>query len=267
MIELQAIVLGIIQGLTEFIPVSSSGHLVFVPKLFGWSDQGLAFDVVVHLGTLLAVVIYFREKLLRIGKSFVTELPENKTYRRLGWLLIFTIIPAGIIGLLGGDWIETQLRSPEVIAYGLIGWGAVLYIADKYSAKLKTHTDTEHMSIKQVVAVACAQAIALIPGTSRSGITMTAGLFAKLDKSSAAEFSFLMSVPVIALAGALKVIELIQTGLGELTLSALVLGFIASAISGFFAISALMNIIKKWSFKPFVIYRIIVGILILVFLV
>jgi len=265
MLELQAIILGIIQGLTEFIPVSSSGHLIFVPVLFGWPDQGLAFDVVVHLGTLLAVVIYFREKLFRIGKSFVTELPENKTYRRLGWLLILTIIPAGIIGLLGGDWIEANLRNPEVIAYGLIGWGAVLYIADKYSAKLQTHTDTNHMSVKQVVAVACAQAIALIPGTSRSGITMTAGLFAKLDKTSAAEFSFLMSVPVIALAGALKIIELIQTGLGELTLSALILGFVASAVSGFIAIAGLMKIIQKWSFKPFVLYRIVVGVLILMF--
>ncbi len=266
----QSIVLGIIQGLTEFLPVSSSGHLIFLPEFFGWVDQGLSFDVVVHLGSLFAVVFYFRKKLWQIVRSFFERGVDSKLNRRLGLLLILTIIPAGLVGFFGSEWIGNTLRSSSVVAFGLIFWGLVLLGADylnKFWMKKKENlSDLNNLNWKQITFVACSQAIALIPGTSRSGITMTAGLFAKFDKKTAAEFSFLMSVPIIVLAGFLKIFELFQTGLDTRSLTPLVFGFLAAMISGFFAISILMKIIQKWSFKPFAIYRIIVGILILILL-
>jgi undecaprenyl-diphosphatase len=268
---LQAATLGIIQGITEFLPISSSGHLIFLPQLFGWEDQGLAFDALVHVGSLLAVVVYFRVRLLNILRDVFQRGAASSINRRLGWLLIFSIIPAGLVGFFGGDIIENTLRSVSVIAYGLIGWGIVLYAADRYNRFLQKKqaklTDTQHLSVKQVILISLAQAVALIPGTSRSGITMTAGLFAKLDKKAAAEFSFLMSVPIIALAGGLKILGLVQAGLGDLQLSVLLVGFVSAALSGFFAIWGLMKIVEKWSFAPFAFYRVIVGVLILLFLV
>ncbi|MBT4315001.1 MAG: undecaprenyl-diphosphate phosphatase, partial [Candidatus Magasanikbacteria bacterium] len=201
--------------------------------------------------------------------SFKTNDPELQNSKKLGWLIILTIIPAGIIGLLFGDWIENNLRSSLVIGVGLIFWGLVLYIAERYQQRslIADHRSLKTVGWKQALFIGCAQAIALIPGTSRSGITMTAGLFSKLDKKSAAEFSFLMSVPIIVLAGGLNLLELIQKGLGDLNLTVLFAGFVAAAMSGFIAITGLMKIIQKWSFKPFVIYRIVVGILILIFFI
>lgn len=257
----QALFLGIIQGITEFLPISSSGHLIFLPSIFGWEDQGLAFDVVVHLGSLLAVIVFFRNKLWKILKGFFAQ--DDLQNRNLGLLLILSIIPAGIIGLFFGDFIETGFRSATVVGFGLIFWGVLLGLADKYSNKLQNPKNLEKANWKNALFIGCAQAIALIPGTSRSGITMTAGLFAKFDRKSAAEFSFLMSVPVIGLAGALKIFELLSFGLGQLSLEILSVGFIASALSGFIAISGLMKLIQRWSFMPFVYYRVVVGILIL----
>lgn len=265
---LQSIILGIIQGLTEFLPVSSSGHLIFVPKLFGWGDQGIAFDVMMHLGTLVAVVVYFRVKLWLIIKAFFTRKLLVTNYqlqnnRKLGWLLILSIVPAGAIGFLFGDIIENSLRMPSVIAFNFIFWGIILWIADRYGKK----TDSlEKLNWKKALVIGCAQAVALIPGTSRSGITMTAGLFSKLDKKSTADFSFLMSVPVIFFAGMVNIFELIQNGLGDLSFSVLIVGFFSAMLSGFVAIWGLMKIIQKWSFTPFVVYRIVVGILILLLL-
>ena len=148
---LQSIVLGFIQGLTEFLPISSSGHLIFVPKIFGWGDQGLSFDVIVHLGSLLAVVIYFRNKLWKMVKGFVlVKNIEYKTERRFAWLIILTIIPAGIVGLLFGDWIEANLRSSMVIGVGLIFWGIVLYLAERYQrTKIKEQRSRERVGWKQ----------------------------------------------------------------------------------------------------------------------
>ena len=205
---IQAIVLGVIQGITEFLPISSSGHLVFIPKLFGWGDQGLAFDTIMHLGTLLAVVVYFRKKLWKILRAvFLYKNKEIRNDRKLGWLLILSIIPAGIIGLFFDNWIETNLRSTTVIAFGLIFWGIILFFADRVSQKKSSTRSLGQTGWKQTLFIGCAQAIALIPGTSRSGITMTAGLFSKFNKKSAAEFSFLMSIPVIGLAGLLQILE------------------------------------------------------------
>lgn len=264
---MQATILGIIQGITEFLPISSSGHLIFIPKWFGWPDQGLSFDAVVHVGTLLAVVVYFRKRLWNVFLSFFRKGNEYQDNRRLGFLLILSIIPAGLAGLFGKDWIEGNLRSPEIIAYGLIGWGILLGVADWMAKKQMQKKTTEHVGWKETLFIGCAQAIALIPGTSRSGITMTAGLFANLNKKTAAEFSFLMSVPIIALAGGLKIFELIRYGATEVSLLVLCVGFVVSALSGLVAIAGLMKIIEKWSFMPFVVYRIVVGCGILMFLV
>lgn len=277
MTAFQALILGIVQGLTEFLPISSSGHLIFIPKLFGWADQGLAFDTVIHLGTLVAVVIYFRHKLWQLLMSVVT--PKKSVVsdhwaavsesRRSFWLLVLSIIPAGLAGLFLGDWLENNVRSAAVIAFGLIFWGIVLFLADIYNRKLKVESRKSMGGVnwKNTLFIACAQAIALIPGTSRSGITMTAGLFAKLDKKTAAEYSFLMSVPIISLAGGLQLLKIFTHGFEVIGVVSLAVGFVASAVSGFVAIWGLMKIIQKWSFMPFVLYRVVVGILIVAYLV
>lgn len=263
---MQALLLGIIQGITEFLPISSSGHLVFVPALFGWEDQGLAFDVFVHLGSLVAVIVYFRQMLWKLTKALVCRVDKKDT--RLAWMLVLSIIPAGLVGLFLGDWIEGNLRSPAVIATSLIGWGAVLFLADRYGQRQKNASSRiEETTVKQALCISFAQAIALIPGTSRSGITMTAGLFSKLDKKTAAAFSFLMSVPVILVAGLVKVKELVSQTTISIDWFSYGIGFIAAALSGFFAIALLMKVIEKWSFTPFVIYRIVIGIGILIWLV
>lgn len=274
MTVIQSIVLGFIQGLTEFLPVSSSGHLVFLPKIFGWADQGLGFDVVVHLGSLMAVLFYFRIRLWKILSSFFYKGGENiqdtrykiQEDRNLGLMLLLSIIPASLVGLLFNNWIETNLRSAYVVAFGLIFWGIVLWVADEYSQKHQSTEALEHTTWKQSLFVGCAQAVALIPGTSRSGITMTAGLFSRFDKKSAAEFSFLMSVPIIFLAGAKHLVDMLEVGLGGLSVTVLIIGFLSAFVSGLLAIWGLMKVIQKYSFKPFVAYRVIVGVLILLFL-
>lgn len=260
----QAALLGVIQGFTEFLPVSSSGHLIFLPRLFHWADQGQAFDVVVHLGTLLAVIVYFRVKLWGIITNFFRK-GGDPVQKRLGWFLIFSLFPAAVVGFIMSEVLNVEFRSTLLIGINFIVWGIVLFLADRFSQKYAAKT-LETMNKKMALCISLAQVLALLPGTSRSGITMTAGLFGKLDKTSAAEFSFLMSIPVIAMAGALKVFELMKYGLGDLTFSLLVVGFVASSLSGLLAISTLLKIIKKWSFTPFVVYRIVVGVLILVFL-
>lgn len=264
MTTLQALVLGVIQGLTEFIPVSSSGHLVFLPRFFGWEDQGLAFDVIVHLGTLVAVLFYFRNKIIEVIKGTMRRNPQSV---RFSAMIVCSIIPAGIVGFFLNDIVENTLRSPVIIAYGLIGWGLVLGVADTYAKKKANTIQVEDMGWKHAALMSCAQAIALIPGTSRSGITMTAGLFGGLTKKAAAEFSFLMSVPVIALAGLIKIIELVNSSEGAFFDHTLLVGFVASVVSGFFAIRLLMSCVEKWGFMPFVVYRVVVGMLILAILV
>lgn len=273
MTAFQAIVLGIIQGIGEFLPISSSGHLIFLPKFFGWEDQGLTFDMVAHLGTLLAVIAYFREKLWILITSIFTHDKKHQLERRLIWLIGISTIPAAIVGFFLGDIIETEFRSPSIIGVGLIVWGIVLGLADRYSHKVsKKKKDTSEKALLkdlswwQVIGMGCAQAIALIPGTSRSGITMTAGLFSGLSRKAASEFSFLMSIPIISLAAGSKLLDIIQDGPNDVSPIMLSLGFVSAAVSGFFAIAILMKIIQKWSFMPFVVYRIVIGALILVFL-
>lgn len=268
---LNAIILGVVQGLTEFLPVSSSGHLIFIPYLFGWADQGLTFDLVVHVGTLLAVIWYFRMRLVTTIRTAFVAKEVGQKERRFLYLVMLSIIPAGAIGFFFGDAIETVFRSPTVVAWNLIIWGIVLYVAERYRAK-KTEqgvvpTDSYAVTKNQVAAMAVAQAVALVPGTSRSGITMSAGMFAGLSKQAAAEFSFLMSIPVIGLSAVVKLFDLLSGSVSSAPTAILVAGFLASFISGLFAISFLMKLIARWTFLPFTVYRIAIGLLILVFLV
>lgn len=252
----QAIVLGLIQGLTEFLPVSSSGHLIFVPKLLGWADQGVGFDLFLHLGTLVAVVWFFRQRLLVFIKAVFSRKPELVLERKLAWAIALSTIPAAVVGVL----LETNDRNALVVGANLIGWGLVLGAADWYSRRRARVEITQ--PIKNIVIMGLAQTLALIPGTSRSGITMTAGLFSGLTRAQAAEISFLMSVPITALAGADALVKTLSAGVGD-SLGALLVGFAAAAVSGIVAIKFLLKIIQRWSFMPFVVYRIIVGGLIL----
>jgi undecaprenyl-diphosphatase len=208
---LQAIVLGLVQGLTEFLPISSSGHLAIIPLVSAWPDQGLAFDCVVHLGTLTAVVYYFRTDLANMSVGFVETIKKRSWSAnrdgQMAWMIGFATIPAGIFGLALKDYVENDLRSVETIAIASIVFGVLLLAADKMGKHKRTE---DKWDLKDTLIVGFAQAVSLIPGTSRSGITMTAALFLGYTREAAARFSFLLSIPVIFLAGGLKVKDWIE---------------------------------------------------------
>lgn len=256
---IQVIILSILQGMTEFFPISSSAHLIFVPKLAGWEDQGLAFDVAVHIGTLIAVVLYFRKDLFRMIKEFLISLTTRKItpYARLMWCLCFATIPAGIAGLLFKKHIETVLRSPVVIAFTTIGFGILLWLSFRWGRQEKTESS---ISWKEALVIGCGQALALIPGTSRSGITLTAGLALGLKREDAARFSFLLSVPVIALAGLYETYTLFKDK-SPLDIPVLSAGVLLSAISGIICIHVFLKLLQRVGVTPFVIYRILLGML------
>jgi undecaprenyl-diphosphatase len=253
-----AIVLGLVQGLTEFLPVSSSGHLILVPRVFGWPDQGLAVDAALHLGTLAALVAYFRGELL--------DLLTGALSRRLLLILIVATIPAGLIGLAFGHAIEASLRSPLLIAVTTAFWGGVMWVADLRAAPGSTRAGDplERMGWGQGVAVGCAQALALIPGTSRSGITITTGLFGGLDRPTAARFAFLLGIPVTAAAGLLKTLQLLRAGLAPGESGPLAVAILVSFVSGWFAVWFLVRYLKQRSLRPFVVYRLALSAFLLV---
>jgi undecaprenyl-diphosphatase len=256
----QAAVLGIVQGLTEFLPVSSSAHLALFPWVLGRQDPGLAFDVALHLGTLVAVLWFFRAEwatLLRSAWSIVTsrrlDTPEK---RRVVYLIIATI-PGGIAGLLLSHFAETYFRSPALIASTLIVMGILLWFADKVAPQSRT---LDEMTAGQALALGVAQCFALVPGVSRSGSTITAGRALGFHRESAAVFSFLMSMPITA-AAALKEVPqaLHEHGLS----AALVVGILTSAISGWLAISVLLRYVARHSYGAFAVYRVVLGVAIL----
>jgi len=263
---LHAIILGIVQGITEFLPISSSGHLIFIPKLLGWPDQGVVFDLIVHLGSLAAVIFYLRSTVGEIFISFFKRGSHHDSSRRLGWLAIASAIPAGIVGLFAGDWIEATFRSPISVAINLMLWGLILWLADLANHARQTMGKTRPLSLislRDTFVIGLAQILALFPGVSRSGITITAGLASSLDRRAATRFSFLMSIPIIAAAGGSQVLKIFENGLNGTSGNALVFGFIASLLGALFALWSLEKIIERWSFRPFAIYRIVVGIVIL----
>jgi undecaprenyl-diphosphatase len=253
----QVTVLALLQGLTEFLPISSSAHLVLVPVLTGWQDQGLAFDVAVHVGTLAAVVTYFRRELAAMAGAWWHSLgsvpmgPEA----RLAWAVLFATVPAGLAGLLLKDYIELYLRSPLVIAWATIGFGLLLGWADLSGRRRR---DEHAIRWSDVLVIGCAQALALIPGTSRSGITITAGLALGLSRQGAARFSFLLSIPIIALAGGYEVFALLQRPT-QAHWGFLILGALISALSAYLCIHLFLELLDRIGMLPFVIYRLALG--------
>jgi len=248
----QAVVLGVVQGLTEFLPVSSSGHLILVPRVLGWPDQGLAFDAAVHLGTLGALVAYFQGELRALLSGVLS--------RRLALALVLATVPAGLAGLFFDRLIETHLRSPLVVAAATAFWALVMEVADRRPAARSTNGEPlERVGVGRALAVGCAQALALIPGTSRSGITITAGLLGGLDRATAARFAFLLGIPITAAAGLVKTVQLFRLGLPPSEAGPLAGAVLAAFLSGWVAVWFLVTYLRRRSLRPFVIYRLILA--------
>lgn len=258
----QVIILALLQGLTEFLPISSSAHLILAPLLNDWADQGIAFDVAVHVGTLSAVVLYFRHELNAMTRDWFASVYTRSQIgeSRLAWAVLMGTIPVGLCGLLFHDFIATQLRSPLVIAATTIGFGLLLGWADWKGRRVRNeHT----LNAGNVLFIGLAQALALVPGTSRSGITMTAGLMLGLTREAAARFSFLLSIPVIVLSGGLETMKLVQAEQAA-DWQALIIGTLLSAIAAYLCIHLFLKFISRMGMWPFVIYRLILGIGLLV---
>ena len=255
--SLQVLVLALVQGVTEFLPISSSAHLILVPVLTDWSDQGLAFDVAVHVGTLSAVVTYFRHELRRMAIEWLGSVTGGglTADARLAWAVLFGTIPVGLAGLVFEGLIETQLRSAFVIALATIGFGLLLGWADLSGRRGR---DEHTIGWRDVLVIGIAQALALIPGTSRSGITMTAGLAVGLTRKAAARFSFLLSIPVIVLAGGLETLELMRAP-AEARWDVLLLGALISALSAYLCIHLFLKLLDRIGMWPFVLYRVVLG--------
>lgn len=259
----EIIILAIIQGVTEFLPISSSGHLLLPAELFGWVSQGLAFDVAVHVGSLLAVMIYFRKEIGQMTVAWVTQgfSKQQSTDSKLAWYVIVATIPAVIIGFLMKGWIEENARTALVIAGTTIIFGLLLWYAD---ATAKREQELEGLTLKQAVYVGLAQVLALIPGTSRSGITMTAGLMLGLKREACARFSFLLSIPVILGAGLLATLDLLNAN-EAVDWYALLYGAAFSFVSAYLCIYLFLSWISRIGMLPFVIYRLALGAVLLWF--
>jgi undecaprenyl-diphosphatase len=261
----EAIVLGLVQGITEFLPISSTAHLRIVPALAGWEDPGAAFTAVTQLGTMAAVLLYFRSDLWRIARAWLRSLRDRSTRRdtdaRLGWYILLGTIPIGIFGLAFKDQIETGARDLYLIATALIVLGLVLLVAEKVGTRERS---IEQLTTRDGVALGFAQALALVPGVSRSGATITAGLFLGLDRPSAARFSFLLSVPAVVLSGLLELGSIASGEEGQqVGAGALVLATLLAFVSGYAAIAFLLRFLATHSTVVFVVYRVALGILVL----
>lgn len=257
---LQSIVLGILQGLAEFLPISSSAHLTLAPWIFGWQDPGLAFDVALHGGTLIALAWYFRNDWVELTAAAFDILKTRRVQTPVQQrviLLIIATIPGGIAGKLLNDYAEQAFRAPALIATTLIVMGALLWAADKWAPQART---LDEVTIKDAILIGLAQMFAIIPGVSRSGSTITAGRALGLERDSAARFSFLMSMPITAAAVAVKLPQAIHS---QPEMMPIVVGVLAAAISGWLAISILLRYIVKHSFGMFALYRLALGVFVL----
>jgi len=258
MSDVQILVLAIVQGLTEFLPISSSGHLILSPYLFGFEDQGLAFDVAVHLGSLAAVLGYFRKDVWRIANGWLRSLSPGRTSSnesRLGWAIIVGTIPVVIAGLLLKSLIEGELRAPWVIAATTVIFGLLLGWVDLRASRER---ELEQITIRDALIIGTSQVLALIPGTSRSGITMTTGLWLGLSRAATSRFSFLLSIPTILASSALVTRDLIQADTA-VDWSALGLGVLLSGITAYLAIFFFLRFIERIGMWPFVVYRLLLG--------
>ena len=259
------IVLSLVQGLTEFLPISSSAHLILVPVVSDWPDQGLAFDVAVHVGTLSAVMWYFRSEVMRMAGDWSRSIKERQQVgeSRLAWAVIWGTLPVAVCGLLLNDLVDTVLRSPLVIAWATIGFGLLLWMADVTGQRQR---DEHHLTWRDVVVIGLAQAVALIPGTSRSGITMTAGLFMGLTREAAARFSFLLSIPTILMAGGYKGLQLVNEA-ATVDWLAMGIGVVLSALTAYLCIHLFLQLLERIGMFPFVLYRLLLGGLLLYFFI
>lgn len=259
---LYAIILGVIQGATEFLPVSSSGHLVLAESFLGVHEASLTFDVVLHLGTLVAVIIYFRRDFWLMAKALLAwrdKTPETASLRVLALQLAAATLPAVLAALLFGDAIEANLRQPWVVAVTLAGVGLLLLLGEK-TGKHQRHFSS--ITWLDTMLIGFAQALAIIPGVSRSGITMTAGLFRDLNRQAVARFSFLLSAPIILGAGVYKIPEIIHQGLTPGQGNFYLAGFVSSAVSGYLVIAFLLHFIRTRTFEVFAYYRFILAALV-----
>lgn len=272
---IQSIVLGVVQGLTEFLPISSSAHLAIVPWFFGWQGHGQTFDVALHVGTLVAVTAYFRDDLWRMAQAFLASLPvvlrrfkgpsdeapaPLEPHARLAWMVILGCLPAIVVGVLIEKWVETTLRSPLVIAGTLIGVALIIWWVDRSS---RGHRGWPELSLRDALAIGCAQACALVPGVSRSGSTIAMGLFLGLSRSDAARFSFLLGYPVILGSAVFKLRHIFEDAALQSLIPGMLLGCAAAAVSGYVCIAFLLRFLASQTMFVFVVYRVALGALIL----
>ena len=265
---LQAIILGIIQGLTEFLPVSSSAHLVIAPFLFGWQippEQSFPFDVLVQMGTLLAVIVYFWKDLMEIGVAFVRGLIERRPFAdpnsRLGWLLILATIPAGLLALLIKDQVEAAFNSPAAVGGFLLVTAVLLVTAERIGRRSRSF---DKITWVDSLWIGIGQALALFPGISRSGATISTGMSRQLDRPAAARFSFLMSVPIMLAAGLVTSLDLLDLPNLSSFLPSITAGFLAAAVVGYLSIRWLLSFLVRHSLNAFAIYCAALAILTLV---
>ena len=253
-----AIVLALVQGLTEFLPISSSAHLILVPALLGWPDQGLAFDVAVHVGSLAAVVAYFGRDLQDLARGWLRSVVRGRPFSpesRVAWMVIAGTVPAGVAGVLAGDAVEAHLRTPFVIAGANLVFALLLLAADRRGSGIRGEGS---LTFRDAVLIGCAQALALVPGASRSGVTITAGLALGLDPRAAARFSFLLAIPIIALAGGAKGFELLAAP-GAIDWTWFGLGALVAGVSAYACIGVFLALIARVGLWPFAAYRIVLG--------
>jgi len=265
---IQALVLGIVQGLTEFLPISSSGHLRIVPALMGWQDPGAAFTAVIQIGTLAAVLTYFRQDIVRIGRAWLRSLaaggPRGNLDARMGWMMIVGTVPIVVCGLAFKDQIETSLRSLYVVAAAMIGLALLLAAAEVWvSARQRrgiAQKQLDQVTWSDALFTGLAQALALVPGSSRSGVTITAGLFAGMSRETAARFSFLLSLPSVFAAGAYQLYKARGDLLGtQQDITALVVATVASLVVGYLSIAFLLSYLRTHTTYVFVAYRLLLG--------
>ncbi|MCA1791072.1 MAG: undecaprenyl-diphosphate phosphatase [Thioalkalivibrio sp.] len=255
---LQVWVLALVQGLTEFLPISSAAHLILVPVLTAWEDQGLAFDVAIHVGTLAAIVAYFRRELIVVTRAWFRQVggrgatPESM----LAWAVLFGTLPAALAGLAFAGVIENSLRSPLVIATTTIGFALLLWLADWRGRGTR---DEFSIRWRDIAIVGGAQALALIPGTSRSGITMTAALLLGFSRKAAARYSFLLAIPIIALAGAYETLKLVQSPPDQVHWAQLFTGAVIAGLAAWLCVHWFLKLIERIGMLPFIVYRLILG--------
>ncbi|HSL77761.1 MAG TPA: undecaprenyl-diphosphatase UppP [Candidatus Limnocylindrales bacterium] len=268
-IVIQALVMGIVQGLTEFLPVSSSGHLILVPFLLGWDDAfltSLAFSVMLHIGTLVALLVYFRNDWIRLIPAGLAALRDRSFQddddRRLAWLLVVATIPAALAGFLFESVIETSFRQVGLVALMLVLGGVLLIVADRFGASSRGISD---VTPRIALIVGVAQALALVPGLSRSGVTIAAARMVGLDRESAARFAFLMATPITAGAGLFEVVRLVREGgIAAGSVGPLVVGMVAAMLSGLAAIHFMLGFLRRQSLDAFVIYRFVLAAIVLI---